>query len=85
MQILVDSSVWIDYLRGGGNSDELDYFIDENLVVINDLILAELVPFLRLKKPARNNQLAVQNHCGISSLDNHFRLMKGAIKLELSK
>ena len=49
MQTLVDSSVWIDYLRGGGHSDGLDYLIDENLVVINDLILADLVPFLRLK------------------------------------
>lgn len=49
MQVLVDSSVWIDYFRGGGNSDKLDYFIDENILVINDLILAELVPFLRIK------------------------------------
>lgn len=49
MQVLVDSSVWIDYFRGDGNSDKLDYFIDENILVINDLILAELVPFLRLK------------------------------------
>ncbi len=49
MQVLVDSSVWIDYFRGGSNSDKLDYFIDENVLVINDLILAELVPFLRSK------------------------------------
>ena len=49
MQTLVDSSVWIDYFRGGGNSSELDHIIDENVVVINDLILAELVPFLKMK------------------------------------
>ena len=49
MQVLVDSSVWIDYFRGGSNSDKLDYFIDENILVINDLILAELVPFLRIE------------------------------------
>jgi predicted nucleic acid-binding protein len=49
MQVLVDSSVWIDYFRGDGNSDKLDFLIDENILVINDLILAELVPFLKMK------------------------------------
>lgn len=28
----------------------LDKYIDQNLICINDLILAELVPFLRVKK-----------------------------------
>lgn len=50
MEILVDSSVWIDYFKGGQGSSELGVLIDENLVVTNDLILAELVPFLRIKK-----------------------------------
>ena len=50
MQILVDSSVWIDYFRSGNNSDKLDYFIDENILVINDLILSEIIPFLKIKK-----------------------------------
>ena len=49
MQIIVDSSVWIDYFRDGNNSDRLDYLIDENFVVVNDLILAELVPYLKIK------------------------------------
>ncbi len=49
MQVLVDSSVWIDYFRGGGKSDKLDFLIDENLLVINDLILAELIPFLKIQ------------------------------------
>ena len=49
MDVLVDTSVWIDYFRGGGNSDELDYLIDENLLVTNDLILAELIPFMKVK------------------------------------
>ncbi len=49
MQVLVDSSVWIDYFRGGGNSDKLDFLIDENILVINDLILAELIPFLKIQ------------------------------------
>jgi predicted nucleic acid-binding protein len=48
--VLVDSSIWIDYFRGDKNLNKLDYFIDENILVINDLILTELVPFLKIKK-----------------------------------
>jgi len=50
MQVLVDSSIWIDYFRTGRSSSHLDMLIDENLIVTNDLILAELVPFLKIKK-----------------------------------
>lgn len=50
MSILVDSSVWIDYFRKGDYSDALDGLIDENRIVLNDLILAELEPFLSVKK-----------------------------------
>ena len=50
MEVLVDTSVWIDYFRSGNESEKLDFLIDENLVVINDLILTELVPLLIVKK-----------------------------------
>ena len=50
MPILVDSSIWIDYFKGGDKSEKLDDLIDENLVVTNDIILAELIPFLKIKK-----------------------------------
>ncbi|MCD4776108.1 MAG: PIN domain-containing protein [Candidatus Aegiribacteria sp.] len=126
MQVLVDSSVWIDYFRGGGNSDKLDFLIDENILVINDLILAELIPFLRIKnqynlidllnfverlnlkidweqiidfqhKCLRRGingigipdliiaQNALQNHCEIYSLDQHFELMKIPLELVLTE
>jgi predicted nucleic acid-binding protein len=49
MPVLVDTSIWVDYLRSGNFSEKLDYFIDENLIVTNDLILAELVPFLKVR------------------------------------
>ena len=49
MTVLVDTSIWIDYFRTGNNSERLDFLIDENLIVINDLILAELVPSLRVR------------------------------------
>ncbi|NOQ21644.1 MAG: PIN domain-containing protein [Candidatus Aegiribacteria sp.] len=126
MQVLVDSSVWIDYFRGGGNSDKLDFLIDENILVINDLILAELIPFLRIKnqynlidllnfverldlkidweqiidfqhKCLRRGingigipdliiaQNALQNHCKIYSLDQHFELIKIPLELALTE
>ena len=126
MQVIVDSSIWIDYFRDGKNSSKLDYLIDENIVVINDLILAELVPFLKIKKQQKIINLlnsiskidlvigweqiidyqhrclkkgikgiglpdliiaqnAIQNHCEIYSLDNHFKLMKKAIELKLTE
>jgi predicted nucleic acid-binding protein len=41
--------VWIDYFRKGGGADFVDFLIDEGLVVVNDIILAELIPFLRIR------------------------------------
>ena len=53
MEVLVDTSVWIDYFRGGSNSQALDLLIDENLLATNDLILTELVPYLKVKKQTK--------------------------------
>ena len=53
MSVLVDTSIWIEYFRTGNNSEKLDFLIDENLIVINDLILAELVPSLRVRNQRR--------------------------------
>lgn len=50
MSVLVDSSVWIDYFRGAQRHNELDVLIQEDLVVVNDLILAELIPVLHLRR-----------------------------------
>ena len=49
MSVLVDTSIWIEYFRTGNNFEKLDFLIDENLIVINDLIFAELVPSLRVR------------------------------------
>ena len=124
MSVIVDTSVWIDYFRSGNNSAKLDFLIDEELIVINDLILAELVPFLKVQNQRniikllfyikkldltlnwdqiiefqfnclRNGlngigipdlivaQNAKQNRCEIYSFDNHFRLMKDILELQL--
>lgn len=53
MEVLVDTSIWIDYFRGGHNSKDLDFLIDENLIVTNDIILAELLPYLKVKKQTK--------------------------------
>ncbi len=124
MSVLVDTSIWIEYFRSGNDSERLDFLIDENLIVINDLILAELVPFFKVRnqkkivgllyninklslsinwdqliefqfKCLKNGlngigipdlilaQNAKQNRCEIYSLDNHFRLMKDILELQL--
>lgn len=57
MSILVDSSIWIDYFRNTGRAEALDPLIEENLVVVNDLILAELIPPLNIQK--RNKVIAL--------------------------
>jgi hypothetical protein len=124
MSVLVDTSIWVEYFRTGDSSEKLDFLIDENLIVTNDLILAELIPFLKIQnqrklislllninrfdlsvnwnqiieyqyKCLKNGlngigipdlliaQNAKQNHCGIYSLDNHFRLMKDILNLQI--
>ena len=43
--ILVDSSVWIDYFRGidSPQTDRLDVLLGQEVIVIGDLILAEVL------------------------------------------
>jgi len=124
MPVIVDTSVWIEYFRSGKNSATLDFLIDEDLIIINDLILSELIPSLKVRnqrkiikllssinkiglsinwnqiiefqfKCLKNGlngigipdlivaQNAKQNNCEIYSLDDHFKLMKGILKLQL--
>ena len=124
MSVLVDTSIWVEYFRSGNNLEKLDFLIDENLIVTNDLILAELIPFLKVRKQRKLinlllninkfdlsinwNQIiefqyqclkkglngigipdliiaqnAMQNHCKIYSLDNHFLLMKDILNFQI--
>ena len=46
--VLVDSSVWIAYFRHNTYKSDIAYLIDENLLVTNQLILAELIPSLKI-------------------------------------
>jgi len=69
MSVLVDTSVWIEYFRNGNSLEKLDFIIDENLVVTNDLILAELIPFLKIKR--QKNIVELLNN--INKLQLHVR------------
>ncbi len=57
MSVLVDTLIWVEYFRSGNNSEKLDFLIDENLIVTNDLILAELIPFLKVRKQRKLTNL----------------------------
>ena len=54
--ILVDSSVWIDYLRGTGSwqTDALDAALGGGELIIGDLILAEVLQGFSFEKDYRN-------------------------------
>jgi len=49
MRVLADSSVWIDFFRRKNKSNRLTDLLAEDLVVTNRLILAEILPALKLK------------------------------------
>jgi len=53
VSILIVSSVWISYFRGTIGSGTVDFLIAENLVVTNELILAELTPPLHVRRQRR--------------------------------
>ncbi len=53
MNILIDSSVWIDYFRGGEKSEPLDSLLEHNLICTCGFILAEIVPFLVIKNETK--------------------------------
>ena len=48
--VLVDTPVWIEYFRGSARSVVLKELIHNNTLCINNLVLAELLPFINLKK-----------------------------------
>lgn len=43
-QVLVDTSIWIDFFRGNEIAKPLVELIEDGRIVTNDLILAELLP-----------------------------------------
>ncbi len=68
--VLVDTSIWIDYFRDGENSSDLEILIDENLIVTNEIILAELIPYLKIKK--QTEVVKLLNEVNQTPLDIHW-------------
>ncbi|EMY71845.1 PIN domain-containing protein [Leptospira vanthielii] len=58
-QVLLDSSVWIEYFRNSNShiSSEVDKLIDLGNIYTTELILTELIPFLKLKKQTQLIQI----------------------------
>jgi predicted nucleic acid-binding protein len=69
MSVLVDTSIWIEYFRSGDHCENLEYLIDENLIVINDLILAELVPSLKVRNQRKLIELLLSIRNLLVSID----------------
>ena len=55
--VLVDTSIWIDYFRGSAVADPLSDLIDDNQLVTNDIVLAELLPSIEIRKERRLRDL----------------------------
>ena len=48
--VLVDTSIWIDFFRGNQVANPLFDLIENNQIITNDLILAELIPSINRRK-----------------------------------
>jgi hypothetical protein len=59
-KILVDSSVWISFLKGNEEGKLLFPLLDSNQACVNDLILTELLPANNKFKNGWNSGF---NHC----------------------
>ena len=55
--VLVDTSVWIEYFKGSARSAVLKKLIHNNTLCINNLVLAELIPSINLKKESELKRL----------------------------
>ena len=53
MNVLVETSAWIDYLRAGTQNQIINSLIDDNRIVTNELILTELIPTLTIQKQSK--------------------------------
>lgn len=62
-KVLVDSSVWIAFFKGKNEALPVNELIDSNLVCVNKLILAELVPAMHHRKEWRLIEIFSEVEC----------------------
>ncbi len=70
-RVLVDTSIWIDFFKGGVTSRPLLEFIENNTIVVNDLILAELLPSINKKNETGLKELLLSLQKVALSIDWH--------------
>jgi len=46
VKVLVDTSIWIDYLKYGKYVSEIRSLLEQQRIVTNDVIIAELLPII---------------------------------------
>lgn len=53
--VLADTSVWVDFFNGKitGQTEKLDYYLSSTVLVVGDLILAEVLQGFRSDKDYR--------------------------------
>lgn len=62
--ILVDTSIWIHYFNNSDNkAKNIKTLLDDNLVCTNDIILTELIPFLKHEKQNDIIELLLSLRC----------------------
>lgn len=89
--VIVDTSVWIAFFRGRPEdktiSDALDYLLSGDEVLINDIILTELVPFLNVRgENERASSLSVLRSPSMETDWNELRkLQETCIRSGISK
>ena len=90
LMVLVDTSVWIDFFNGTATleTERLDILLSSTIVIVGDLILAEILQGFRVDKDYRLAKRLLQelelvslcNVCyGIKSADNYRQLRKQGI------
>jgi predicted nucleic acid-binding protein len=87
MKILVDSSAWIAYFRGDQSLPALDWGIEENLVVTNEIILSELIPPILLRGERKLSALLRNVECIPLTIDweDLIRLQTRCLRLGINK
>ncbi len=70
-QVLIDSSVWIEYFRDSNSkvSSEVDKLIDIGNIFTNELILTEIIPYLKVKKQTQLIHILESLECFNMSID----------------
>ena len=84
--LLVDSTVWIDYFNGRStpHTDYLDRILDEQIILVGDLILAEVLQGFRREGEFEQARQALGRFAQVSLVGptlavqsaRHFRLLR---------